>query len=161
MRIQHKRRRGSSLMEVIAGVALMTILMVPMTGLLTASARIWRQFESGHGSIAARQSTIQEIGNRIDGSIRVLSISGTQIRFQGKAGDNQRLYQSGNQILWQHAGRTDLIGEGVGTLQFRQMARGANAIQGELLEIRLQNVGGSNVANLTSTYLVWIKPIVS
>ena len=148
-------------MEVIAGIALMTILMVPMTGLLTASSRIWRQFESGHGSIAARQSTIQEIGNRLDGAIRVLSISGTQLRFQGKAGDNQRLYQRGDQIYWQHAGQTDLIGEGVGTLGFRQLARGANAIQGELLEIRLQNVSGSNVANLQSTYLVWVKPVVS
>lgn len=148
-------------MEVIAGMALMTILMVPMTGLLTASGRIWRQFESGHGSIAARQSTIQEIGNRLDGAIRVLSVSGTQIQFQGRAGDNQRLYQRGNQIFWQHAGLTDLVGEGVGTLQFRQVARGANAIQGELLEIRLQNVGGSNVANLESTYLVWVKPTVS
>lgn len=139
----------------------MTILMVPMTGLLTASGRIWRQFESGHGSVAARQSTIQEIGIRLDGAIRVLAVRGTQIRFQGRAGDNQRLYQSGNQILWEHAGRTDLIGEGVGTLQFRQLARGSNAIQGELLEIRLQNVAGSNVANLVSTYLVWVKPVVS
>lgn len=148
-------------MEVIAGMALMTILMVPMTGLLTASGRIWRQFESGHGSIAARQSTIQEIGSRLDGAIRVLSISGTQIRFQGKAGDTQRLYLRRNQIFWEHAGQTDLIGEGVGTLRFRQLARGANAIQGELLEIRLQNASGSNVANLESTYLVWVKPVVS
>ncbi len=161
MRKQYKQRRGSSLMEVIAGVALMTILMVPMTGLLTASGRIWRQFESGHGSVAVRQSTILEIGNRLDGAIRVLSASGTQLRFQGKAGDNQRLYQRGIQIFWEHAGRTDLVGEGVGTLRFRQVARGANTIQGELLEIRLQNARGSNVSNLESTYLVWIKPVVS
>jgi len=161
MRMQYKRRRGNSLMEVIAGVSLMTLLMVPMTGLLTASGRIWRQFESGHGSVAARQSTIQEIGNRLEGAIRVLSVRGTQLRFQGKAGDNQRLYQRGNQIIWERAGRTDLVGEGVGTLRFRQLARGTNPIQGELLEIRLQNARGSGVANLESTYLVWIKPGVS
>jgi hypothetical protein len=147
-------------MEVIAGMALLTILMVPTIGLLTASGRIWRQYEVGHGSIAARQSTIQEIRNRLDGAIRILSASGTQVRFQGKAGDNQRLYQRGNQIFWQHAGRTDLIGEGVGTLRFRQLARGRTPIQGELLEIRLQNASGSNVANIESTCLVWIKPIV-
>ena len=62
-------------MEVIAGMTLMTMLMVPTMGLLTASARIWRQFESGHGSVAVRQATIQDIGNRIDGAIAVVSAS--------------------------------------------------------------------------------------
>jgi hypothetical protein len=158
---QYKQRHGSSLMEVIAGISLMTILMVPMTGLLTASGRIWRQFESGHGSVAARQATIQEIGLRLDGAVRVLSTTRTQIRFRAKAGDNQRLFQRGTQIFWEHAGQTDLVGEGVGTLRFRQVARGTNPIQGELVEIQLQNAAGSNVSNLQSTYLVWIKPIVS
>ena len=147
-------------MEVIAGMALVTILLVPMVGLMTASGRIWRQFESGHESIAARQATIQEISNRLDGAIRVISVTGTQISYQGKAGDYQRLYLTGNQVFWQHAGQTDLIGEGVGTLRFRQLSRGPSPIQGELVEIQLQNLNGSNVADAASTCLVWVKPVV-
>lgn len=147
-------------MEVIAGMTLMTMLMVPTLGLLTASARIWRQFESGHDSVAMRQSTIQDVASRLDGAIRILSNAGTQIQYQAIAGDTQRLYQRGNQIFWEHAGRTDLIGDGIGALSFRQYLRGSTAMQGEVVEIRLQNATGSNVANAISSSLVWIKPTI-
>ncbi len=147
-------------MEVIAGITLMTMLMVPTMGLLTASARIWRQFESGHGSVAARQATIQDIGNRVDGAIAVVSASGTQMRFRAKAGDNQRVYQSGTQVFWEHGGRADLIGEAVGSLSFRRLLQGPTSLQGELVEVRLQNSNGSNVTNTQSTCLVWVKPTI-
>jgi hypothetical protein len=160
MRTSHRIRRGTSLMEVIAGMTLMALLMVPTVGLLTASTRIWRQFETGHGSVAVRQATIQDISQRLEGATRVLSVSGAQLRFRGMAGDNQRLYQRGNQVLWQHAGRNDLIGEGVGALRFRQIQRGPSALQGELIEVRLDNVAGSNIANTQSTCLVWVKPVI-
>jgi hypothetical protein len=150
-------RNGLSLMEVIAGLVLTTLLLVPMLGLLRASSQIWRQFESGHGAIAVRQSAIQEIKRRVDGGTRLVAANRTQLRFQGPVGDNQRIYQTGNRIFWQHAGLNDLIAEGVGPIQFRQVSSGGSQAQGDLVEIRVANLAGTNIANGESIGLMWLR----
>lgn len=152
--------RGTSLMEVIAGLTLTTLLMVPMLGLLRASHQIWRQFETGHGSIAVRQATIQEVQRRLDGATRVLAANGTQIRFVARGGDNQRIYLNGSRVFWQHAGVNELLADGVSGLRFRRLAQGATAALGELYEIRVQNLRGSNVADTTSLATAWIRPSI-
>jgi hypothetical protein len=153
----NNRRRGLSLMEVIAGLVLTTLLLVPMIGLLRASGQIWRQFESGHGAVTVRQTAIQEIQRRIEGATRLVAANRTQLRFQGPAGDNQRIYQAGTNVFWQHAGQNDLIADGVGTIQFRQVANGGSPGQGDLVEVRVANVARSNVANGSSIGLVWLR----
>ena len=153
-------RRGTSLMEVVAGLTLMTLLIVPMTGLLSASARLWRQFESGHGSVSNRQTAVLAISDRLRGASKILAISNRQVRFQSEAGDAQRIYQSRDQIFWEHAGRTDLVSENVGGLQMRQIASGRTPSEGSLLEIRVQNTANSGVANTASSALVWVRPTI-
>ena len=150
-------RNGLSLMEVIAGLVLTTLLLIPMLGLLRASGQIWRQFESGHGAVTVRQSAIQEIKRRVDGATRLVAANRTQLRFQGPAGDNQRVYQTGNQVFWQHAGLNDLIADGVGPIQFRQVSGGGSPAQGDLVEIRVANLSGTNIANGTSIGLIWLR----
>lgn len=158
-----KKRRfstGTSLVEVVIGLTLTTMLLVPVVGLMAASSRIWRQFESGHGSVASRQIAIQEIGNRLRNASQVLSVSASQIRFRSLAGDVQQVFQRGRQIYWQHAGTNDLIADEVGALLLRQVARGSTPLQGELVEIQVQNLPQSGVANSTSRCSVWIRPAI-
>jgi hypothetical protein len=151
-------RRGTSLMEVVVGLTLATMLLVPTISLMNASHRVWRQFESGHGAVAVRQAAIQEVQLRLDRATRLLNTSNNQVRFVSKTGENQRIYQNGNRILWQHGSASDLLAEGVGALRFRQIATGSTPDQGQLLEVRLQNSNGSNVADTTSTALFWVRP---
>lgn len=152
-----KHRSGLSLMEVIAGLVLTTLLLVPMIGLLRASGQIWRQFESGHGAVTLRQTAIQEIQRRVDGATRLVAANRTQLRFQGSAGDNQRIYQAGTSVFWQHAGQNDLIAEGVGPIQFRQVAAGGSPDRGDLVEVRVANAAGANLANGASIGLLWLR----
>lgn len=153
-------RRATSLIEVILGLILVTMLMVPAVGLMSASARIWRQFESGHGSVASRQIAMQEIGSKLRNASQVLSLSNRQIRFRSVLGDVQTITQRGSQVLWQHAGASDLIADGIGTLRLRRVARSGTPLHGEVIEIRVQNPPRSGVANSQSTSSVWIRPSI-
>jgi hypothetical protein len=160
MRANRCLRCGTTLIEVILGLILLTMLMVPMVGLMTASGRIWRQFESGHGSVAARQIATQEIGNKLRNASQVLSVSNRQIRFRSTLGDVQTIFQRGSQVFWQHSGSRDLIADGIGALQLRQVARGGSPLLGEIIEIRLQNPPRSGVANTQSIHSVWVRPSI-
>lgn len=160
MYTNRQSRRGISLIEVILGLILVTMLMVPMVGLMSASGRIWRQFESGHGNIASRQIAIQEIGKRLRNASQVLSISSRQIRFRSVLGDVQRIVQRGNQVYWQHAGADDLIADGIGGLQMRQVARSGSPLLGEVIEVQVQNAPRSGVANIQSTSSIWVRPSI-
>lgn len=160
MKSSGRIRAGVSLIEVILGLTISVMLLVPMVGMLQASARIWRQFEGGHGAVANRQSAALEVGNRLRAATRILNLGNSRVRFQVGAGDIQTIYLQRNQILWQHAGRTDVLINGVGGLQMRQLDRGATAAQGELVEIVAQNPANSGVANTRSALVVWVKPSI-
>lgn len=147
-------------MEVVIGLTLVTMLLVPVVGLMSASARIWRQFEGGHGSVASRQIAVQEIGTRLRNASQVLSLSRNRIRFRASAGDVQQIFQRGSQVYWQHAGTNDLIADGVGALQLTQVNRGSSPLLGEILEIQVQNVPQSGVANSVSRCSVWVRPSI-
>ncbi len=159
-RRQINRRSGMSLMEVIAGLTLLTLLCVPMIGLLTSSARLWRQYESGHGSVSHRQTAMQELIARLQNSSRLLSISNTQLRFQSQQGDTQRVFFNRGTLYWDHAGTRDILAENVGSVRFRRVANGGSPQLGTLIEVQLQNGSGAGVANARSSSFLWIRPTI-
>ncbi len=167
------KRKATSLLEVIAGLTLMTLLMIPMVGVMSASTRIWRQFESGHDAVAVRQSAIATLAARLRNAVDVISVSSRSIRVRSSSGEIQQFSQSGSQLIYQHGSVREVLAEGIGTLEFQSVPTGLSPQAGQLIRVRLSNprsnLRGNSAAprsavpgpfNSASMVAVWVRPAI-
>jgi type II secretory pathway component PulJ len=153
MKRHQNQRQGASFIEVMAGLVLVSILFVPMFGILSACSRIWRQFESGHGATANRQMAIQEIDRRLRSAKQLESYSTETMVYLDNAGAKnqitrkQRLKPNG-QLVYDLVresltgpAQTEVLAEEIGNLRIAMIRQTPAA--GELLEIRIENSTGT------------------
>ncbi len=156
MQIPRKPRNGASFIEVMAGLVLVSILFVPMFGILAASGRIWGQFEGGHGATANRQMAMQEIDRRLRSAKQVDSFSADQLVYLDGLGvknrimRKQRLKQNG-QLVYDLVresvtgnAQTEVLAEDIGLLRISLVSQSPAA--GELLEIRIENIVDARIS---------------
>lgn len=150
MKMPYNQRRGASLIEVMAGLVLVSILFVPMLGILSACGRIWNQFESGHGASANRQMAMQEIDRRLRTAKQVDSFAADAIVYldglgvKNRIARKQRLKPNGLLVYdlvrepLTGNGPIEILAEDVGLLKVALV--GQTPVAGQLIEIRIENV---------------------
>ena len=99
MQSRRNHRNGTSFIEVIAGLVLVSILFVPVSGILIASIKIWRQFEGGHGAAANRQMAMQEIDRRLRTASKVDSYSAQQLVYLDSTGVKNRITRDRKSVV--------------------------------------------------------------
>lgn len=167
MKFHRSRRNGFSFIEVMAGLVLVSILYVPMFGILSASGRIWSQFESGHGAAANRQMAMQEIDRRLRKAKQIDSyrvdeivyLDSTNIKHRIRR--KQRLKQNGQLVFdlvrefATGAGQSEILAEDIGLLRISLIAQ--TPVAGELLEIRIDNIIDPKISSprTHSSKLLW------
>lgn len=163
---EHSTRTAASLLEVIAGLTLMTLLLVPMIGIMSASVRVWRQFESGHDAVAIRQSAMTTLTGRLQDAVDVVSVANRSIRVRSSSGEIQRFFQSGSQLICQRGSVREVLAEGIGTLEFRSLPTGLSPQSGHLIQVRLNNMqsnraavgtAGPSTFNSVSMAAIWVR----
>ena len=156
MQMPSKPRNGASFIEVMAGLVLVSILFVPLFGILSASSRIWGQFEGGHGATANRQMAMQEIDRRLRSAKQVDSYATDQLVYVNGSGvksritRKQRLKQNG-QLVYDLVCepvtgnvQTEVLAEDIGLLRVSLVGQTPTA--GELLEIRIENIAVARIS---------------
>ncbi len=166
-RTNRLRRRGSSFIEVMAGMVLVSVLFTPVFGILSASSRIWQQFESGHGSTSNRQMAMQEIDRRLSSAKAIESYRADEFTYQDGAGIKKRVFrkqrvkQNGTSVFdlvcesSSPTPQSEILAEDIGVIRVAQLATTPAA--GELLEIRLESVVNPKVTTPRkhSSRLTW------
>ena len=132
----------------MAGLVLVSILFVPVSGILIASIKIWRQFEGGHGAAANRQMAMQEIDRRLRTATLVDSYSAEQLVYLDSSGVKNRItrmqrIRPNGQLVFDlvresitGVSQTEVLAEDIGLLRITLV--GKTALAGELLEIRIE-----------------------
>lgn len=166
-RLPRNYRNGASFIEVMAGLVLVSILFVPMFGILSASGRIWSQFESGHGASANRQMAMQEIDRRLRSAKQVDSYGiDTIVYVDGTGGKNRILRQErkrpNGQLVYDlvsesltGSSQQEILAEDIGLFRITQVRK--SPVVGELLEIRIENVADprNSTPRRQSSRYVW------
>ena len=166
-RLKRLRRQAASFIEVMAGMVLVSILFTPVFGILSASSRIWQQFESGHGGTSNRQMAMQEIDRRLSTAKAIESYRADEFTYQDGAGIKKRVFrkprvkQNGTTVFdlvcesSSPTPQTEILAEDIGVIRVTQIAMTPAA--GELLEIRLDNVINPKVVTprTHSSRLAW------
>lgn len=166
-RTNRLRRRAASLIEVMAGMVLVSILFTPVFGILSASSRIWQQFESGHGATSNRQMAMQEIDRRLSTAKAIESYRADEFTYQDGAGVKKRVFRkqrvkpNGTSVFdlvcesTSPTQQPEILAEDIGAIRVTQIATTPAA--GELLEIRLENVVNPKVSTPRkhSSRLAW------
>lgn len=149
-------RKGVSFIEVMAGLVLVSILFIPTFGILSASGRIWYQFEGGHAAIANRQMAMQEIDRRLSSGTKIESYLADEFVFSDKAGAKHRIFRRQRETangrfvfdLVQEsatgANQSEILAENIGAFRVTLISKSPKG--GELLELRIENVIDPKVA---------------
>ncbi len=139
-----RRRRAISLVEVVASVALTTVLLIPLMSLLQASNSTWNQFNASSVADSDHRSGI--IKSEVAGYIAQLLSRGTEVLYLSSSRDivylaydsngietKHRLYQNTADQIFHDS---ELIAEKAGQLEMR-LGDKAKANEGSLVYITI------------------------
>jgi Tfp pilus assembly protein PilW len=145
-----RTRKGVSFIEVMAGLVLVSILFVPTFGILSASGRVWYQFEGGHAATTNRQMAMQEIDRRLSSATKIESYLVDEFVFADKTGAKHRILRrqrtaANGQFVFDlvqepasGAGQTETLAENIGVFRVTLISKSPKG--GELLELRIENI---------------------
>lgn len=151
MRATKSMRTGVSALEVVLGLVVVSMLTIQLMGMLKASVNVWQKYSSQDPSIAAKHTiwlenngVLNSIQKKLQQAALLQRVRTNEVEFLSfRTGTNERVFQDVAGIHWEHDGSTDLIAPHVDGLRFVEMARGANPLDGSLIQVELDTSGVS------------------
>ncbi|GAA4467560.1 hypothetical protein [Novipirellula rosea] len=107
-RNQQSRRRGISLIEVIACTALVAILFIPIAGVIRASARTIESAQSGGSAATNLQNTLTWLSGMIDDGT-VVTANASSLTLQRRDGTIVKITRANNQLVMIDGKSTDAV----------------------------------------------------
>ena len=107
-RKQQSRRRGISLIEVIACTALVAILFIPIAGVIRASARSIASAQSTGSRPEELQHTLTWLSQTIDDGA-VVSMNASSLTLQRRDAAIVKVFHSNNQLVMSDGKSTDVV----------------------------------------------------
>ena len=107
-RNENSRRRGISLIEVIACTGLVAILFLPIAGVIRASARTIASAQSGGSTASELQTTLTWLSRMIEDGT-VLSTGSSSLSLQRRDGGIVKVGRANNQLVMTDGKSADVV----------------------------------------------------
>ena len=136
-----RKRRGISLLEVIACTALIAILLVPIAGVIRASGRSMQQAQNG-SKAAELRSTLRWLRQTIDEG-RIVNIARNSLQLQLSDGRTARVSVQSNDLVLDDGTDQVLLAGNVRDVRFQSIRAPLPPRNRVGLEIRLRGIDSS------------------
>ena len=158
-RSRRTQQPGLSLVELVVSMGLMSLIMMPVIGLMATSYKVYNASSTTLDGGYARQVALDSAAMRLQFAQRVLAVGTNFGDVQMASGATARLSISGTQLTWTEGGTTQILVSGLSSARFSVGAAGrATATAGELLLIEVGSRAPGDPLETWSSTQLWIKP---
>lgn len=160
-RIRVPRRRAVTMVELLAAMVVMSLIMVPLFGIMKASLRISEMSSQRQTGGFARQAALEAISRRLQGCTQVLEIADNRLVVLQADGQKAQLsFQKDNLVFENNLG-SQVLSSGIAKLRFYEIGKPSTVAAGRLIavEVVTQDTKPPYVTHNSATR-VWIRPAI-
>jgi prepilin-type N-terminal cleavage/methylation domain-containing protein len=158
---QSQSQRGVTMVELLAAMMIMSLIMVPLFGILKASLSISETSSQRQANGFTRQATLEAIGRRLQGSTQVLELLDQSLTVLQADGSKMRLSLKGEQLILENDFGPQVLIEGIAKLRFYEVGKPTTAAAGRLIGVDVVTLSSRPPyeGKLSNTQ-VWIRPAI-
>ncbi|MEO8268232.1 MAG: prepilin-type N-terminal cleavage/methylation domain-containing protein [Aureliella sp.] len=155
------RQRGVTMVELLAAMMVMSLIMVPLFGVLKASLSISEISSQRQSNAFTRQATLEAIGRHLQGSFQVLELLDQSLTVLQADGSKMRLSLKGEQLILEDKSGAQVLIEGIAKLRFYELGTPTTVAAGRLIGIDVLTLGSRPPYESTiSSTQVWVRPAI-
>jgi hypothetical protein len=154
-------RHALSMVEVVLSLGLLSVIMIPIVGLMATSQKIMSAGQASRSGAYTRQTALDAAVVRLQSARRVLRTGSQHVDVLTASGTTARLSFSAERLLWIEGGVRQVLASGLTQVRFGSgAAPGASPTAGSLMSLELATQAPTEPAAQWSGTTVWIKPII-
>ena len=153
-------RHGMTLLELIVSMGLLSMIMLPVIGLLGTTFKVYNSSSERYNGSYTRQTALDTTAMLLAGAEDATTTSnGVDVRFAN--GTTGRLSYSNGQLTWDFAGTSQVLVTGLTGARFTLgAAPGAPPTAGELLLLEVASQSPDEPVETWSSTRIWIRPTI-
>ena len=157
----HARRTGLSLVELVVSMGLLSLIMLPVVGLLATSFKVYNAGCTSRDAGYARQVALDAIAFRIQAADRVINTTTTLLRLQLISGGTAELGFVNDAVTWTVGGKTEVLASGISDAKFSMgSAAGAAPTAGDLVRVEVASKVVTEPLEKWSSTTFWVHPML-
>ncbi len=155
------RHHGVTMIELLAAMMVMSLIMIPLFGILKASLSISETSSQRQAGAATRHATLEAIGRRLQGCTQVLELQKQSLTVLQADGRKMRLSLKGEQLILESDFGTQILIDGLAGLRFYEVGKPVTPSAGRLIAVDVVTLSSRppHESKLSSTQ-VWIRPAI-
>ncbi|QDS91308.1 hypothetical protein FF011L_00370 [Roseimaritima multifibrata] len=119
-------RQAFSLLEVIACISLVGIMLIPLAGMMRASAHAWEDVEAEGGQDADLRSACRWVQNTLRNADQVVNVNAESVQFTA-AGELQTIQVLRNQLWLIAPSNRTLIADAIAKIECQPLRRASDS----------------------------------
>lgn len=159
-KLDRSTRHGMTLMELVVSMGLLAMIMLPVIGLLGTTYKVYNSSSERYNGSYARQTALDTTAMLLSGASDATTASNrVDVRFEN--GTSGRLSYSRGQLIWNFAGTSQVLVNGLTRARFTLgAAPGASPTAGELLLLEVASQSREEPVETWSSTRIWIRPTI-
>lgn len=154
-------RSGLSLVELVVSMGLLSLMMLPIIGLMATSYKVFNAGNTHRDGAYARQVAMDAIGVRLQGAAEVLRISPGYLEVRLSGGAAAELELAGGSLFWTEAGDRQMLATGITNARFTAgTSAGDSTSAGELVLVEVASQANSEPVEKWSSTTLWLRPTI-
>ena len=149
-------RNGMTLMEVVMATGLLTVILLPLFGLLSTVGYVYESTCLRRASASERQAVLRSLGKLMSQADALVEVQGKEMVLHLRSGVQATVEFHSGSIFWRVPGKTRALGTGLADVQFKQEHKGSLPNSGAVVAIRVATIESGDPQY--SSTKVWIRP---
>ncbi len=156
-----RKRRGLSLVELVVSMGLMSLIMLPIIGLMATSYKVYNAGCTSRDGAYARQVALDAINLRLRNARNVVNATSGFLEVQLLNGGTATLEFVAGGLDWTESGIRQTLASGLTSARFNVGAgSGATPVAGDLLSIEVATKTSAEPVETWSSTTLWLRPTI-
>ena len=149
------------MVELLAAMVVMSLIMIPLFGILKASLRIAESSSQRQDGSFTRHAALEAMSRQLQGSAQVLELKDQSLVVLRADGGKLRFSLQGTQLVMESDLGSQVLIDGLAKLRFYEVGTPASATAGRLIAIDVVTQGTKPpFTSVSSNAQVWIRPAI-
>ncbi len=154
-------RRGLSLVELVVSMGLLSLMMLPIVGLMATSFKVYNAGNTSRDGAYARQVALDAVSFRLKGSRQVVRARSGYLEVRLLNGTTAALELVDGGLYWTEGGARQMLATGITHARFSAgTGSGATTSAGELLLIEVASQASTEPVEKWSSTTLWLRPTI-
>jgi len=156
-----RMRRGLSLVELVVSMGLLSLMMLPIVGLMATSYKVFNAGNTSRDGAYARQVALDAVSYRLQGARQVVRARSGYLEVRLLNGTTAALELTAGSLFWTEAGARQMLATGITNARFvAGTSTGATTSAGELVLIEVASQASTEPVEKWSTTTLWLRPTI-